>query len=42
MLIGGHVPPVARRVALYGEGYLASVGGDDSDLGKMLELWHLV
>jgi alkanesulfonate monooxygenase SsuD/methylene tetrahydromethanopterin reductase-like flavin-dependent oxidoreductase (luciferase family) len=42
LLIGGHVPPVARRVALYGEGYLASVGGDDTDLARMLKLWHLI
>jgi len=42
ILVGGHVPPVARRIALWGEGYLASVGGDDSDLARMLELWHLI
>jgi alkanesulfonate monooxygenase SsuD/methylene tetrahydromethanopterin reductase-like flavin-dependent oxidoreductase (luciferase family) len=42
LMIGGHVPPVAGRVAGYGEGYLASVGGDDSDLAKMLDLWRLI
>jgi alkanesulfonate monooxygenase SsuD/methylene tetrahydromethanopterin reductase-like flavin-dependent oxidoreductase (luciferase family) len=42
VLIGGHVPPVARRIALWGEGYLASVGGDDTDLARMLKLWGLI
>jgi alkanesulfonate monooxygenase SsuD/methylene tetrahydromethanopterin reductase-like flavin-dependent oxidoreductase (luciferase family) len=42
LMVGGHVPAVARRVAKYGLGYLATVGGDEEDQAKMLRLWALV
>jgi alkanesulfonate monooxygenase SsuD/methylene tetrahydromethanopterin reductase-like flavin-dependent oxidoreductase (luciferase family) len=42
IMVGGHVPAVAPRIVGYGEGYLASVGGDETDLARMLELWRLI
>ena len=42
LLIGGHVPAVAARIARWGDGYLASVGGDERDQARMLALWALI
>jgi alkanesulfonate monooxygenase SsuD/methylene tetrahydromethanopterin reductase-like flavin-dependent oxidoreductase (luciferase family) len=39
LLIGGYVPAVARRVAAYGDGFMAPGGGDPE---RMLELWRSI
>lgn len=39
LLIGGYVPAVARRVAAWGDGFMAPGGGEPA---AMLELWHAV
>jgi alkanesulfonate monooxygenase SsuD/methylene tetrahydromethanopterin reductase-like flavin-dependent oxidoreductase (luciferase family) len=36
LLIGGYVPAVARRIALYGDGFMAPGGGDPD---RMVALW---
>jgi alkanesulfonate monooxygenase SsuD/methylene tetrahydromethanopterin reductase-like flavin-dependent oxidoreductase (luciferase family) len=37
LLIGGYVPAVARRIAAWGDGYMAPGGGEPE---SMLELWR--
>jgi alkanesulfonate monooxygenase SsuD/methylene tetrahydromethanopterin reductase-like flavin-dependent oxidoreductase (luciferase family) len=37
LLIGGYVPAVARRIATWGDGYMAPGGGEPEN---MLELWR--
>jgi alkanesulfonate monooxygenase SsuD/methylene tetrahydromethanopterin reductase-like flavin-dependent oxidoreductase (luciferase family) len=37
LLIGGYVPAVARRIATWGDGYMAPGGGEPE---SMLELWR--
>ena len=37
LLIGGYVPAVARRIAAWGDGYMAPGGGEPE---SMLELWQ--
>jgi alkanesulfonate monooxygenase SsuD/methylene tetrahydromethanopterin reductase-like flavin-dependent oxidoreductase (luciferase family) len=37
LLIGGYVPAVARRIAKWGDGYMAPGGGEPE---SMLELWR--
>ena len=39
MLIGGYVPAVARRIAAWGDGFMAPGGGEPA---AMLELWRAV
>lgn len=39
LLIGGYVPAVARRVAAYGDGFMAPGGGERS---RMAELWATI
>lgn len=36
MLIGGYVPAVVRRIAAWGDGYMAPGGGDPK---SMMEMW---
>jgi alkanesulfonate monooxygenase SsuD/methylene tetrahydromethanopterin reductase-like flavin-dependent oxidoreductase (luciferase family) len=44
LLIGGYVPAVARRIAVWGDGYMAPGGGEPQSLRKMwreIEVaWH--
>jgi len=35
LLIGGYVPAVARRIAAWGDGYMAPGGGDRKHVGTM-------
>lgn len=42
VLIGGYVAAVARRIATWGDGFLATVGGDQADQAKMLDLWQVI
>lgn len=39
LLIGGYVPAVARRIAAWGDGFMAPGGGDPT---SMLELWQRI
>jgi alkanesulfonate monooxygenase SsuD/methylene tetrahydromethanopterin reductase-like flavin-dependent oxidoreductase (luciferase family) len=39
LLIGGYVPAVARRIAAWGDGFMAPGGGDPA---KMTELWRSI
>jgi len=39
LLIGGYVPAVARRIASWGDGYMAPGGGDPE---SMLEMWKRI
>lgn len=39
LLIGGYVPAVARRIAAWGDGFMAPGGGDPA---LMLELWEQI
>jgi alkanesulfonate monooxygenase SsuD/methylene tetrahydromethanopterin reductase-like flavin-dependent oxidoreductase (luciferase family) len=39
LLIGGYVPVLARRIALWGDGFMAPGGGDPA---SMLELWQKI
>jgi hypothetical protein len=44
VLIGGYVDAVARRIATWGDGYLAPVGGDPASAvglwGRIQAAWH--
>lgn len=42
LMIGGHVPAVAERIARWGEGYLATVGADATVQANVLTLWQQV
>jgi alkanesulfonate monooxygenase SsuD/methylene tetrahydromethanopterin reductase-like flavin-dependent oxidoreductase (luciferase family) len=39
LLIGGYVPAVVRRIARWGDGYMAPGGGEPK---KMLEMWQQI
>lgn len=39
LLIGGYVPAVARRIAAWGDGFMAPGGGEPA---RMLELWQQI
>lgn len=39
LLIGGYVPAVARRIAAWGDGYMAPGGGDPENL---MEMWRRI
>jgi alkanesulfonate monooxygenase SsuD/methylene tetrahydromethanopterin reductase-like flavin-dependent oxidoreductase (luciferase family) len=39
LLIGGYVPAVARRIAAWGDGYMAPGGGDPE---SMMEMWRRI
>jgi alkanesulfonate monooxygenase SsuD/methylene tetrahydromethanopterin reductase-like flavin-dependent oxidoreductase (luciferase family) len=39
LLIGGYVPAIARRIAAWGDGYMAPGGGEP---GSMMEMWSRI
>jgi alkanesulfonate monooxygenase SsuD/methylene tetrahydromethanopterin reductase-like flavin-dependent oxidoreductase (luciferase family) len=39
LLIGGYVPAIVRRIALWGDGYMAPGGGEPE---SMLNMWHQI